>query len=303
MLKWDGRNVAENKQTPRNFSPTTTRKQHLSALTSCRGTGGGGGEGTMAKPNPTFSPDVPRTRPSKERRLRVVSHTLNHLSLWVIPHLRCSALFACDVTPSSTARPLRRKIRKGVARETETGLCFEAVTSVWSAPGTSQSRSDVSGGWTIRRLRSCYFWGAGRGVTQQSAAKSERTHSISGGRLCVGERYTCCRGSCSWRLPGRVWWNVPRKLPPPSLHNMRQMAEVVYIIPAVAARLTCRAADSWCRRTNKHAFDKERKEIPLSHAQAIIFKKKKKVLQISREALCLQASTPPPQKNFTLAWC
>lgn len=40
------------------------------------------------------------------------------------------------------------------------------------------------GGWW-GGLRSCYFWGAGRGVTQQSAAKSERTHSISGGRLCV----------------------------------------------------------------------------------------------------------------------
>lgn len=57
---------------------------------------------------------------------------------------------------------------------------------------------------------------------------------------------------------------------------MRQMAEVVYIIAAVAARLTWRAADSRYRRTHKHAFDNERKEIPLSHAQAIILKKKKR---------------------------
>lgn len=48
-------------------------------------------------------------------------------------------------------------------------------------PRISQSRLDESEGWTI-------FGGASRRVTQQSAAKSKRTHSISGGRLSERER-------------------------------------------------------------------------------------------------------------------
>lgn len=41
------------------------------------------------------------------------------------------------------------------------------------------------GGGLLGGCEAAIFGGAGRGVTQQSAAKSERTHSISGGRLCV----------------------------------------------------------------------------------------------------------------------
>lgn len=108
-----------------------------------------------------------------------------------LSHSAPSALgpVACDVTPSSTVSPLRRQIRKGVATETETGLCFVAVTSVWSARG-SANRVQMSwgGGGDAGLLGGCeaaIFGGASRCVTQQSAAKSKRTHSISGGRLCV----------------------------------------------------------------------------------------------------------------------
>lgn len=137
-----------------------------------------------------FLQTCPRTRPSKERRLRAVSHTLNHLSLWVIPHLGRSALFACDVTPSSTARPLRRKIRKGVARETETGLCFVAVTSVWSAPGISQSRSDESGGG-CGLLGGCEaaIFGVPAVALLSRVQQSQNVHipSVEGGCVCVRE--------------------------------------------------------------------------------------------------------------------
>lgn len=79
----------------------------------------------------------------------------------------------------------------------------------------------------------------------------------------------------------------------PPFHNVRQMAEVVYIIAAVAARLTLRAADSRYRRTNKHAFDNERKEIPLSHAQAIILKIKKGATDLKGSPLFTSLHSPP----------
>lgn len=149
LLKWNQRNSFV--KFFKGKTPTTNRKQYLSALWNTNGE-------TKSK----LSLDMRWTQSSKKRCLRVVPHTLNHLSLWVIPHLRRSALL-----PAMSLRPPQwvhcaDKSEKALPRRRRQDF----VSWPWRPSGRPEDQPiafrwvGAEGGcWTIRRLRSCYFWG------------------------------------------------------------------------------------------------------------------------------------------------
>lgn len=95
--------------------------------------------------------------------------------------------------------PIAQKNKKRRCHGDEDGTLFRGCDVRRVGPRISQSWSDESEGWTI-------LGGASRCVTQQSAAKSQRTHSISGGRLCECEREMHSGGE-----PGELFLSCGRR--------------------------------------------------------------------------------------------